>query len=80
MVVRESNLRNYAELFSGPLLYGATFFLGLLLGVLCEANTILNPDVLVLLVLGILALTISGLGGLAGGYILYFATARSTIR
>ena len=76
VVVRESNLRNYAELFSGPLLYGATFFLGLLLGVLCEANTILNPDVLVLLVLGILALTISGLGGLAGGYILYFATGK----
>ncbi len=76
VVVRESNLRNYAELFSGPLLYGATFFLGLLLGVLCEANTILNPDVLVLLVLGILALAISGLGGLAGGYILYFATGK----
>ncbi len=76
VVVRESNLRNYAELFSGPLLYGATFFLGLLLGVLCEAHTILNPDVLVLLVLGILALTISGLGGLAGGYILYFATGK----
>jgi oxaloacetate decarboxylase beta subunit len=45
-VVRESGLRNYTELFTGPLLYGATFFLGLLLGVLCEANTILNPDVL----------------------------------
>ncbi len=76
VVVRESNLRNYAELFSGPLLYGATFFLGLLLGVLCEANTILNPDVLLLLVLGVSALTISGLGGLAGGYILYFATGK----
>ena len=76
VVVRESNLRNYADLFSGPLLYGATFFLGLLLGVLCEANTILNPDVLVLLVLGIVALAISGLGGLAGGYILYFATGK----
>lgn len=76
VVVRESNLRNYTELFTGPLLYGATFFLGLLLGVLCEANTILNPDVLVLLALGILALTISGLGGLAGGYILYFASGK----
>jgi len=76
VVVRESGLRHYTDLFTGPLLYGATFFLGLLLGVLCEANTILNPDVLVLLVLGILALTISGLGGLAGGYILYFASGK----
>ncbi len=76
VIVRESGLNNYADLFRGPLLYGATFFLGLLLGVLCEANTILNPDVLILLVLGILALTISGLGGLLGGYVLYFASGR----
>ena len=76
VVVRESGLRNYTELFTGPLLYGATFFLGLLLGVLCEANTILNPDVLILLALGILALTVSGLGGLAGGYVLYFASGK----
>ncbi len=76
VVVRESGLTRYAELFSGPLLYGATFFLGLLLGVLCEASTILNPDVLILLLLGILALTISGIGGLIGGYVLYFATGR----
>ncbi len=76
VVVRESGLTRYAELFSGPLLYGATFFLGLLLGVLCEASTILNPDVLILLLLGVLALTISGIGGLLGGYVLYFATGR----
>jgi len=76
VVVRESGLTKYADLFSGPLLYGATFFLGLLLGVLCEANTILDPDVALLLVLGILALAISGVGGLIGGYILYFASGR----
>ncbi len=76
VVVRDSGLTRYAELFCGPLLYGATFFLGLLLGVLCEASTILNPDVLILLLLGILALTISGIGGLLGGYVLYFATGR----
>jgi len=76
VVVRESGLTKYAELFAGPVLYGATFFLGLLLGVLCEANTILNPDVLILLVLGIVALTISGIGGLAGGYVLYFLSGR----
>lgn len=76
VIVRESGLTKYAELFSGPVLYGATFFLGLLLGVLCEANTILDPDVALLLVLGILALAISGVGGLIGGYVLYFASGR----
>jgi len=72
VVIRETALTNYTETFSGPVLYGATFFLGLLLGVLCEASIILRPEVLILLVIGIIALTFSGLGGLAGGYVLYF--------
>lgn len=76
VIVRESGMTKFAETFSGPILYGATFFLGLLLGVLCEARTILEPEVLVLLGLGILALTISGIGGLLGGYVLYYATGR----
>ncbi len=76
VIVRESGLNHYQELLSGPVLYGATFFLGLLLGILVEASTILNPQVLILLVVGILALTISGIGGLLGGYVLYFATGR----
>ena len=72
VVVRESDLPNFYELFSNTVLYGATFFLGLLLGVLCEAGTILSPVVLKLLVLGILALLISGIGGIIGGYVMYY--------
>src|SRR5512144_995993 len=71
VVIRESGLTHFYDLFSNTVLYGATFFLGLLLGVLCEANTILNPTVLILLILGITALTFSAIGGLLGGYILY---------
>ena len=51
-------------------------FLGLLLGVLCEAKTILDPTVFLLLVLGLTALFFSGLGGLVGGYILYFLSGK----
>ncbi len=72
VVIRESDLPNFYELFSNTVLYGSTFFLGLLLGVLCEAGTILNPVVLKLLVLGILSLLISGIGGIIGGYVLYY--------
>ena len=61
-------------MFIETFLYGATFFLGLTLGVLCEASTLLDPVVLKLLLLGMLALLISALGGLLGGYILYFAS------
>lgn len=74
VAVRESGLTYFAELFDKTFLYGATFFLGLVLGVLCEANTLLDPTVLKLLLLGIFALTVSAIGGLIGGYILYFAT------
>ncbi len=72
VAVREAGLKEFTSLLSGPFLYGATFFLGLLLGVLCEAATILNPVVLKLLLLGILALLLSGIGGLLGGYVLHF--------
>jgi carboxybiotin decarboxylase len=76
VVIRESGLTHFYDLFSNTVLYGATFFLGLLLGVLCEANTILNPTVLILLILGITALTFSAIGGLLGGYVLYYVSGR----
>jgi carboxybiotin decarboxylase len=72
VAVKEAGLKHFVALIEGPILYGSTFFLGLLLGVLCEANTILNPQILVLLLLGILSLLLSGIGGLIGGYLLYF--------
>ena len=56
------------------ILYASTLFLGLLLGILCEASTIMNPKVLPLLLLGMLALLLSGIGGILGGYIMWFFT------
>ena len=76
VAVRESGLENLTTLIGETFLYGATFFLGLTLGVLCEASTLLDPTVLKLLLLGMLALLISALGGILGGYIMYFATGR----
>jgi oxaloacetate decarboxylase beta subunit len=72
VAVKEAGLSHFVDFIGGPILYGATFFLGLLLGVLCEANTILNPQILLLLLLGILSLLLSGIGGIIGGYLLYF--------
>ena len=76
VAVRESGLENFANLLGETFLYGATFFLGLTLGVLCEANTLLEPTVLKLLLLGILALFFSAVGGIIGGYVMYFATGK----
>ena len=72
VAVRESGIEPFTKLLGEVFLYGATFFLGLTLGILCEAGTLLEPTVLKLLLLGMLALTISALGGIAGGYVLYF--------
>jgi len=76
MAVKEVQINKYTELLEEGLSYFATFFLGVLLGVLCEASTILNPTVLVILILGILALAVSAVGGLVGGLLMYWIHKR----
>ena len=71
MAVKEAKINKYTELLEEGLSYFGTFFLGLILGVLCEASTILNPTVIIILVIGILALAISAVGGLLGGWLMY---------
>ena len=53
VAVRESGMKHIYDFVSGPLLYGSTFMLGVLLGVLCDAHLLLDPKILKLLVLGI---------------------------
>lgn len=72
VAIKESGIKKYSKLIEDVFLYGATFFLGLMLGVLCEASTILDPRILKLLLLGMLALLLSGIGGIIGGYVVYF--------
>jgi oxaloacetate decarboxylase beta subunit len=74
VVIRESGIKQFQDLCNGPILYMATMFLGLTLGILCEAGTILDPKVLPLLLLGMFSLLLSGIGGLVGGYVCYFFT------
>ena len=75
--IRESGIARYSKLLEDVFLYSATFFLGLTLGVLCEASTILNPKILPLLILGILALLLSGIGGILGGYVVYLVSGKN---
>lgn len=42
VAVRESGMKHIYDFVSGPLLYGSTFMLGLLLGVLCDAHLLLD--------------------------------------
>ena len=43
-----------------------------MLGVLCDASTLLDATVVKLLILGMLSLLLSGIGGIIGGYVVYF--------
>ncbi len=70
--IKESGIIKYTKMLEDVVLYWSTFFLGLLLGVLCDASTILNPKVLPVLILGMIALGLSGIGGIIGGFLVYF--------
>jgi Na+-transporting methylmalonyl-CoA/oxaloacetate decarboxylase beta subunit len=77
IVIRETKIERYISMIGDGFLYVATFFLGLMLGVLCDASTLLNPVVFKLLVLGILSLLLSGIGGILGGYVVYFVRGKN---
>jgi len=74
VAIKEAGIEPLQKFLESTVLYGATFFLGLLLGVLCDAHVLLNPKIAVLLVIGIVALAVSGVGGLLGGWVFYWAT------
>lgn len=72
LAIKEAEIVPYQDLLETTILYIGTISLGLLLGTLCEASTLLNPKVAPLIVLGILALTVSGAVGIFGGYVVYW--------
>jgi oxaloacetate decarboxylase beta subunit len=68
VAVKESNIGRYRE-FLDILLSGSTLFLGVILGALLNVTVIMNPKVLLIMILGMVALLLSGIGGLIGGLI-----------
>lgn len=74
LAIREAEIKEFQNLLDTTILYGSTLFLGLLLGVLCDAPTIMNPEVGILIILGCLSLLISGIGGIIGGWVVYFVS------
>ena len=68
VAVKESNIGRFRE-FLDILLSGSTMFLGFTLGGLLSVTTVMNPKVFLILILGMVALLLSGIGGLVGGLI-----------
>jgi oxaloacetate decarboxylase beta subunit len=71
VAIKEMNVVRFKEFLEGPLLFGSTFLLGLVLGALFSVDVLGNPVVFKLLVLGIVALVLSGIGGIVGGLVYY---------
>ena len=71
VAIKEMNVVRFKEFLEGPLLFGSTFLLGLVLGALFSVDVLGNPVVFKLMVLGIIALLLSGIGGIVGGLVYY---------
>ncbi|MFH1328917.1 MAG: sodium ion-translocating decarboxylase subunit beta [Candidatus Bathyarchaeota archaeon] len=69
VAIKESGIRRFKE-FSDILVSGGTLFLGFVLGSLLSADVLLNPQVSMIAVLGMVALLISGVGGISAGLII----------
>jgi oxaloacetate decarboxylase beta subunit len=68
VIIKESKVTRYVRFADEVILTGATLFLGFLLGCLLSADIVVNPQMFKLIVLGFVALFLSGVGGLLGGY------------
>lgn len=72
VVVCEFGMKYIYDFVSGLLFYGFIFMLGLLLGVFCDVYLLFDLKIFKLLVLGMFVLLLLGIGGIMGGYIMYF--------
>jgi len=69
VAVKESNLVRFIRVSDNVILSGSTLFLGFTLGCLLSANVVMDPKMFKLIILGFIALLLSGLGGLFGGVV-----------
>lgn len=78
VAIKELNITRFKDFLEGPLLFGSTFLLGLVLGTLFSTSVIGNSVILKMLALGFAALLLSGIGGLLGG-LLYYKISKGTV-
>ncbi len=72
VIIKEAGIRRYIRMLDEVILSLSTFILALTLGTLTTVDVIFDPIVLKILVLGIIALTLSSIGGSIGGLIMYY--------
>jgi sodium ion-translocating decarboxylase beta subunit len=71
VMVREADLPRYRKFLDEVVLTGSTFFLGFVLGALFSFYILTDTRVVLIMILGLIAIVLSGLGGIAAGLIAY---------
>ena len=71
VALKEGNVPRLIKVSDEVILNGATLFLGFTLGCLLSVDVVVDPKMFKLILLGFIALFLSGLGGLIGGLIAY---------
>ncbi|HDN76129.1 MAG TPA: sodium ion-translocating decarboxylase subunit beta [Acidilobales archaeon] len=74
VIIKEIGISRYIKLLDEVILSLSTFLLAFVLGTLTTVDVIFKGDVLKILILGILALTLSSIGGSIGGIVMYYAS------
>lgn len=71
VAIKEGNVTRLIKVSDDVILNGSTLFLGFTLGCLLSVDIVVDPKMFKLIILGFIALFLSGLGGLIGGLIAY---------
>lgn len=69
VAVKEANIERFRKFLDDVVLNGASLFLGFVLGTLLSVNVVSDTRVVMIMVLGFVALILSGLGGIVGGLV-----------
>jgi sodium ion-translocating decarboxylase beta subunit len=75
VMVREADLPRYQRFLDEVMLTGSTFFLGFVLGALFSFYVVTDSRVLLIMILGLVSILLSGLGGIVSGLIAYKISA-----
>jgi oxaloacetate decarboxylase beta subunit len=70
-MVKDAKLPRYRKFLDEVVLNGSSFFLGFVLGALLSVQVLTEPRIVLIMILGMVALLLSGIGGIIAGLIAY---------
>ncbi len=78
VMIKEADIPRYRKFLDEVVLTGSSFFLGFVLGALLSVSVVTDPRVVLIMFLGMLALLLSGVGGIIAGLVAYWLSKGKT--